>query len=136
MMDTENKALQAKEKSELKSGTEETRPGPTFTPSVDILETDKALTLLADMPGVTAKDLNIDLKEGVLTLSSSVAPPEGPGEIDVFTEYQIGNYYRKFNLSDGIDQSKIDAELKEGVLRLHLPKTEAAAPRRIEVKTG
>ena len=79
MTDTETRALQAKEKSELTSATEETRPGPTFTPSVDIFETDKALTLLADMPGVTAKDLNIDLKEGVLTLSSSVASPEGPG---------------------------------------------------------
>ena len=136
MTDTDSRALQAKEKSELKSATEETRPGPIFTPSVDIFETDKALTLLADMPGVTAKDLNIDLKEGVLTLSSSVPSTEGSGEIDVFSEYQTGNYYRKFNLSDVIDQSKIEAELKEGVLRLHLPKIEATAPRRIEVKAG
>jgi HSP20 family protein len=136
MTDTESRALQAKEKSELKSGAEATRPGPTFTPSVDIFETDKALTLLADMPGVNSKDLDIDLKEGVLTLSSNVASPEGPEEVDVLREYQTGNYYRKFNLSDVIDQSKIEAELKEGVLRLHLPKIEAAAPRKIEVKAG
>jgi HSP20 family protein len=136
MTDTESKALQAKEKSELTSATEATRPGPTFTPSVDIFETDKALTLLADMPGVNPKDLSIDLKEGILTLSSHVASQEGPEELDVFREYQTGTYYRKFNLSDIIDQSKIEAELMEGVLRLHLPKIEAAAPRKIEVKAG
>ena len=136
MTDTESKALQAKEKAELKSASEDTKPGPTFAPSVDIFETEEALTLLADLPGVNAKDLNIDLKEGVLTLSSDAVTQEGSEEVDVFREYQTGKYYRKFNLSDIIDQSKIEAELKEGVLRLHLPKIEAAASRKIEVKAG
>ena len=136
MTDTESRALQAKEKSALRSTVEETKPGPIFTPAVDIFETDKALTLLADMPGVKTKDLTIDLREGILTLSTHVSPPETPEEMDVLREYQTGNYYRKFNLSDIIDQSKIKAELIDGVLRLTLPKFEAAAPRKIEVKAG
>ena len=136
MTDAENKALQAKEKAELKSSAEGTRPGPIFAPSVDIFETDEALTLLADLPGVNAKDLTIDLKEGVLTLSSEAVPEGESEERDVFREYQTGKYYRKFNLSDVIDQSKIEAELKDGVLRLHLPKIEAVAPRKIEVRAG
>ncbi len=136
MTDTESKALQAKEKSELRSTAEETKPGPIFTPAVDIFETEKALTLLADMPGIQAKDLSIDLREGVLALSTHV-PLEGTSEeMDLLREYQTGNYYRKFNLSDIIDQSRIEAKLTDGVLRLTLPKIEAAAPRRIEVKTG
>lgn len=136
MADTDSKALQAKEKSELKSTAEETRSGPSFTPAVDIFETDDALTLLADMPGVTAQDLNIDLREGVLALSTNLKNPESSNEVDVLREYQTGNYYRKFNLSDVIDQSKIEAELKDGVLRLILPKVQATAPRKIEVKAG
>ena len=136
MTDMESRALQAKEKSELRSIAEETKPGPIFTPAVDIFETDNALTLLADMPGVKAEDLTIDLREGILALSTHMAPSETPEEFDVLREYQTGNYYRKFNLSDIIDQSKIEAELVDGVLRLTLPKIEAAAPRRIEVKAG
>jgi HSP20 family molecular chaperone IbpA len=136
MTDKESKALQAKEKAELTSDTEHTRPGPTFAPSVDIFETDQALTLLADLPGVRSKDLTIDLKEGVLTLSGDASAEEGSGELLVFREYQTGTFFRRFNLSDVIDQSKIEAELKDGVLRLHMPKIEAAAPRRIQVKAG
>ncbi len=136
MTDKESKALQAKEKAELSSNAEQTRPGPTFAPSVDIFETEGALTLLADLPGVSSKDLTIDLKEGVLTLSGDESVQEAPGEMVVFKEYQTGKYFRRFNLSDVIDQSKIEAELKDGVLRLHMPKIEAAAPRRIQVKAG
>ncbi len=136
MTESEKKALQAKEKKEVVSNAEETKPGPIFTPAVDIFETDKALILLADLPGVKAKDLTIDLKEGVLALSTHVDLPEGSDEAFILTEYQTGNYYRKFNLSDVIDQSKIEAELKDGVLRLTLPKVEAAAPRKIEVRAA
>ena len=136
MADTESKALQAKEKSELTTPTEQTRPGLVFTPAVDIFETEKELTLLADMPGVKAADLNIDLHENVLTLDGDVEAPEGSGEADVFREYRTGKYYRQFTLSQVIDQSKIDAEMKDGVLRLTLPKIEAATPRKIAVKTS
>ena len=131
---TKSKALQAKEKSEVTTPAEQTRPGLVFTPAVDIFETDKGITLLADMPGVKAKDLNIDLHENVLTLDSDVKTPEGDSEVDVITEYRTGKYYRQFTLSQLIDQAKINAELKDGVLRLTLPKVEAATPRKIAVK--
>ena len=134
MTESEKKALQAKEKTEVVSNAEATKPGPVFTPAVDIFETDNALILLADLPGVKAKDLTIDLKEGVLALSTQTEVQEAAGEMVILGEYQTGNYYRKFNLSDVIDQSRIEANLKDGVLRLTLPKVEAAAPRKIEVK--
>jgi HSP20 family molecular chaperone IbpA len=136
MADTESKALQAKEKAEVTTPAEQTRPGLVFTPAVDIFETEKEITLLADMPGVKSGDLNIDLRENVLTLDSDVKPPEGSGEVDVLREYDTGKYYRQFTLSQVIDQAKIDAELKDGVLRLRLPKVEAATPRKIAVKSS
>ena len=135
MADTESKALQAKEKAEVTTPAEHTRPGLVFTPSVDIFETDKEITLLADMPGVKAGDLDIDLHENVLTLDGQVHSPEGADEVDVIREYRTGKYHRQFTLSQVIDQSKIDAEMKDGVVRLGLPKVEAATPRKIAVKS-
>jgi len=135
MADRESKALQVKEKREVTRPAEQTRPGLVFTPAVDIFETDKEITLVADIPGVKADDLNIDLHDSVLTLEGDVTAPEGPDEVDVLREYRTGKYYRQFTLSQVIDQSKIEAELKEGVLRLRLPKVEAAVPRRIAIKS-
>jgi HSP20 family protein len=135
MTDTDSKALQVKEKAEVTTPAEQTRPGLVFTPAVDIFETEKEITLLADMPGVTSGDLNIDLRDNTLTLDGEVQAPESASEVDVIREYRTGKYYRQFTLSQVIDQAKIDAELKEGVLRLRLPKVEAATPRRIAVKS-
>ncbi len=135
MTEAEIKALQAKEKAQVTGPAEHTRPGAVFTPAVDIFETEKELTLLADMPGVKAADLNIDLRENVLTLDAEVKLPEVTDEKIVFQEYRIGKYSRQFNLTEIIDQSKIEAELKHGVLRLTLPKAEAAKPRTIKVKS-
>jgi len=136
MTDKESKEIQVKPKQELTSPAEQTRPGLVFTPNVDIFETDQEITLLADMPGVTADNLSIDLRDNILTLTGEVAPFEDANEEDVLIEYEIGKYHRQFNLSSVIDQSKIDAKLTDGVLRLSLPKVEKAMPRRIEVKTG
>jgi HSP20 family protein len=136
MADTESKALQAKEKAEVTTPAEQTRPGAVFTPAVDIFETDKEITLLADMPGVKTDCLNIDLHENVLSLDGDVQSPEGGDERDVFREYRTGKYYRQFTLSQMIDQSKIEAVMKDGVLRLRLPKVEAATPRKIAVKAS
>jgi HSP20 family molecular chaperone IbpA len=136
MTDKESKEIQVKPKHELTSSAEQTRPGLIFTPDVDIFETDTEITLLADMPGVTADNLTIDLRDNILTLTGEVAPFEEPDEQDILIEYEIGKYHRKFNLSSVIDQSKIDAKLNDGALRLSLPKVEKATPRKIEVKTG
>lgn len=136
MTDKESKEIQVKPKQELTSPAEQTRPGLVFTPSVDIFETDTEITLLADMPGVTTDNMSIDLKDNVLTLTGEVAPFEEADEQDILIEYEIGKYHRQFNLSSVIDQSKIDAKLNDGVLRLSLPKVEKATPRKIEVKTG
>ena len=136
MAEKEKKELQAREKAEVSTPAEQTRTGPTFTPAVDIFETDQEITVLADMPGVKPKDLAIDLRENTLTLSGDVESPEGANEEEVLREYRTGNYYRQFTLSEGIDQSKIEAVIKDGVLRLRLPKFETAVPRTIPVKTG
>jgi HSP20 family protein len=136
MSDTESKALQPKVKAEVTTPAEQMMPGPVFTPAVDIFETDTEIALVADMPGVKAGDLNIDLRESILTLSGDVKSPEGADEVDILREYRTGKYYRQFTLSQLIDQSKIGAELKDGALRLKLPKVEAATPRRIAVIAG
>ena len=132
----ETKEIQAKEKQEVAVPGEQTKPGLVFTPSVDIFETEKEMTLLADLPGVKSDELNIDLRDNVLTLTADVTPWEGADEEDLLIEYEIGRYFRQFTLSEVIDQGKIDAQLDDGVLRLTLPKVEKATPRKISVKAG
>ena len=136
MADTESKELKVREKQEIASPAEQTTPGLVFTPAVDIFETEKEITLLADMPGVKADNLSIDLRENTLTLSADVAPVEGSDEEDLLIEYESGKYYRQFTIGELVNQEKIDAKLKEGVLRLSLPKVEKATPKKIAVKTG
>ena len=133
---TETKELQVKEKQEVTSPVEQTRPGLVFTPAVDIFETDQQITLMADMPGVATEAITIDLREGVLTISGEVKPWEQAEETDVFIEFEVGKYYRQFALSEAIDQAKIDAQLKDGVLKLTLPKSAKAQPRKIAVTAG
>lgn len=115
---------------------EQTREGPVFEPAVDIYEDPEGLTLLADMPGVAPEKVTIDLRENVLTLRGEVDKPESEGETEVLREYRSGNYFRQFTLADSIDQSRIEATMKDGVLRLRLPKVERARPRTITVKAG
>ncbi len=135
MTDSQAKEIQVKPKHEVMSPAEQTTPGLVFTPSVDIFENERELTLLADLPGVTPENLTIDLRENTLTLTGEVEPFERANEEDILIEYEIGKYYRQFSLSNVIDQSKIDAKLTDGVLRLTLPKVEEAKPRKIEVRT-
>ena len=136
MADTSGKELQAKQKTEVSAPAEQTTPGAVFSPAVDIFETEKDIQLLADLPGVKSTDLKIDLSDNILTLSGEVAPFEGSEENDIFVEYEVGKYYRQFTLSEEIDQGKIEAELKDGVLRLTLPKAEKAVPKKITIKTA
>jgi HSP20 family protein len=110
------------------------RPGPVYSPAVDIFESEAAITVLADLPGVRPADLKIDLRDNVLTLTAHADAPEGPKETAVLREYDSGTFHRQFSLGETIDQSKIDARLVDGVLRLELPKLERARPRQITVK--
>jgi len=135
-MTDKTKTLKPKDKTQVSAHVEQTRPGKVFIPDVDIYETEKEIVVLADMPGVTAEKLNINLKDNILTLDGEVEPLEGKEEREIFKEFETGRYYRQFSLSQVIDQSKIEAELKDGVLKLILPKVEKATPRKIEVKAG
>ncbi|MBF0228827.1 MAG: Hsp20/alpha crystallin family protein [Desulfamplus sp.] len=132
----ETKELQVKEKQEVATPAEHTKPGLIFTPAVDIYENDNEIILLADMPGVSTDDITIDLKDGVLTLTGDVKPWENEDESDVLVEFDIGKYYRQFNLSEAIHQEKIEANFTDGVLKLILPKVAKAVPRKITVNNG
>ncbi|MBW2431913.1 MAG: Hsp20/alpha crystallin family protein [Desulfobacterales bacterium] len=136
MADKDSRELRVREKQEVASPAEQTTPGLVFTPAVDIFETEKNITLLADMPGVKADDLTIDLRDNTLTLSADIAPVDNSDEEVLLVEYETGRYYRQFTLGELIDQANIDAKLNEGVLRLTLPKVEKATPKKITVKSG
>ena len=136
MDDTQSKELKVREKQEVTSPAEQTTPGLVFTPAVDIFENEKEITLLADMPGVKAEDLTIDLRDNTLTLSAEVAAVENTNEEELLVEYESGRYYRQFTLGELVNQENIDAKLNDGVLRLSLPKVEKATPKKITVKTG
>lgn len=132
----DSKELQVKEKQEMTNPVEQTKPGLVFTPDLDIFEDNQNIILLADMPGVTPGDVTIDLNDNVLSISGEVKPFQGQNESDVLIEFEIGRYYRQFNLSEVIDQSRIEAKHENGVLRLTLPKAEKAIPRQIKVTAG
>ena len=133
---SEFKELQAKEKKEATGPAEQTKPGLVFTPNVDIFETEKEIIMLADIPGVRAEDLVVDLRDDTLTLTGEVKPSARPDAQNILVEYQVGSYHRQFTLVETIDQNKIDATLSNGVLRLTLPKVEKAMPRQIAVRAG
>ncbi len=135
-MNTESKEIKVREKQAVASAAEQTKPGLVFTPNVDIFETAATLTLLADVPGVKPKNIDIDLRDNMLTLTGEIEPAGSPDESELLIEYAIGKYYRQFTLSEVIDQTKIDAKMEHGVLRLTLPKVEKATPRKIEVNAG
>jgi HSP20 family protein len=105
----------------------------TFTPQVDILETADEMRLVLDLPGVKAEDVDIHFERGELTVHAKVAPRTAPGK-PVFAEYQVGDYYRAFIVGQEVDGEAISADLKSGVLTVHLPRAASAKPRRIEVK--
>ena len=130
-----DKELKVRDKRELKADREQTRPGPMFIPAVDILESTEEITLLADMPGVSSDKVTIDLHEDQLTITGEVEQQGTDRETYLLKEYETGRFHRSFTLSDRIDQDRISAAMRDGVLRLVLPKAEKAKPRRIEVKT-
>ncbi len=115
--------------------TERTRSRPQFFPNVDIVENAEELLVLADMPGIRAEDVDINFENGTLTLHGKVEDRQPESTNYLLREYEVGDFHRSFQVSEAIDAEKIYAEYRDGVLTLHLPKTEAVKPRKIAVKT-
>jgi len=131
----DSKPIKPKDKKEAEASGEFTQNGPVFVPSVDIFENKEALTLVADMPGVNSEGVDIHLKDNDLTIVGRVKK-EDPLGSPVYTEYDSGDYLRRFTLSNIIEQAKIHATMKDGVLKVVMPKSEAAKPRQISVTAG
>jgi len=126
--------LQVKQKQEVEKPQESTRPTRAFLPTTDIFETDEALTMLLEMPGVDRENIEISVENGVLTVEGKINFSKYDGLQPVYSEYNIGPFRRTFRLSSRIDQDKIRAEMQAGVITLVLPKAKEAKPRRIDVK--
>ena len=125
--------LAVREKKELVSKEEKTIPGRYYVPYADIYETDEALTVVMEMPGVERDNLNVSLESDVLRVSGQIDFTKYEGLEPVYTEYNVGHYARSFALSNKIDQESIRAQLEDGVLTLTLPKAKEAQPRRIAI---
>ena len=125
--------LQVQQKREVEKGQEATTPTRAFMPNADIFETEEALTVVLEMPGADRDNINVSVENGVLTVEGRIDFAKYDGLQPVYTEYNIGHYSRSFRLSSKIDQNKIAAEMKDGVLSLKLPKIEEAKPRTIQV---
>ena len=125
--------LQVQKKREVETKEESTIPARTFAPAADIYEDRDTLRVILEMPGVEKDNIDIRIEEGVLFVEGRLDLTKYRGLQPIYTEYNIGNYSRSFRLSNAIDQDKIDAELKDGVLSLTLPKAEKAKPRAIQI---
>jgi HSP20 family protein len=126
--------LQVQKKRELESKEETTVPARIFVPPADIYEGEDALTVILEMPGVEKNNVSIQVEDGTLNVEGRLDLSKYRDLQPLYTEYNIGHYSRSFRLSTKIDQSKIAAEMKDGVLSLKLPKVEEAKPRTIQVK--
>jgi HSP20 family protein len=131
-MDTQQE-LQVQQKREVESKQEATIPARVFVPATDIFETDEALTVILEMPGIDKDKVDVKVENDVLTIEGWIDFSRYEGLQPVYTEYNIGNYARSFQLSSKIDQDRISAELRDGVMTLVLPKSERAKTRKIAV---
>ena len=125
--------LLVQKKREHESRDESTVPARIFVPTADIYETPDALNVILEMPGVEKTNVDIEVKDGVLRVDGRIDLSKYRGLQPLYVEYNIGHYARTFQLSNKIDQDKIAAEMKDGVLSLLLPKAEEARPRTIRV---
>lgn len=118
------------------AGAELTRSGQFYRPNVDIQEMPDELVVHADMPGVRGSDIDIDFKDGLLTIHGKVEERQPEGTDYQLHEYGIGDFHRTFQVSEQIDAGRINAAYKDGVLTLHLPKLERVKPRKIAVQAS
>ena len=129
----ENRELEVSQKQEIEKGAAEpTREGNWFIPETDITESEDAITVFADLPGVLSESVDVDVRDGVLTLTAEVEPILTNRQ-PIYREYGIGGYQRRFNLGERIDQGKISAKLENGVLTLALPKAAAHKPHKVKI---
>lgn len=128
-------ALAKREAANELAAVERTRDNPMYVPRFDIWETDEELTLCGDMPGVGPDDVDIRFENGQLIVHGKVQPRQSEVQF-LYCEYGIGDYYRSFTIGEAIDSKKIAADLRDGVLTLHLPKTDDVKPRRIKVQSA
>jgi HSP20 family protein len=126
--------LQALQKRELETKEETTTPTRTYVPTADIFETQDALQVILEMPGVDKTNIDVTVEEGVLNVRGRLDFSKYNNLQPLYTEYNVGHYARSFRLSSKIDVNKIGAELTDGVLTLTLPKVEETKPRTIQVK--
>jgi HSP20 family protein len=132
-MDTRQE-LQVQKKREHDQRQETTVPARVFVPTADIYESEDALTVILEMPGVERDNVDVRVEEGMLNIEGRLDLAKYQDVVPLYTEYSIGHYARSFRLSNKIDQTRISADLKDGVLSLTLPKAEEAKPRTIAVK--
>jgi HSP20 family protein len=125
--------LQVQQKRQVEDRDEATIPARVFLPNTDIYETEDALTVVMEMPGVEKSNVEVGVEDGVLKVYGRIDFSKYEGLQPVYTEYNIGHYARSFRLSSKIDQTKIGAQMNDGVLSLVLPKVEEAKPRVISV---
>lgn len=136
-MATESKELQTQEveKQEITTnGAERTHARKAYVPRADIFETKDAVVVVADMPGVDENSIDITLEKGVLSINGFVEQDQPHNYSLAYAEYEVGDYFRRFTLSDEVDQENIHATVKNGVLRLYLPKAGPVQAKKISVK--
>jgi HSP20 family protein len=126
--------LQVQQKRELEKKEEGTIPARIFLPAADIYESEDALTVVLEMPGVDKGNVDVRIEDGVLNVEGRLDFSKYQNLLPIYTEYNIGHYARSFRLSSKIDSTKIGAEMNDGVLSLVLPKVDEAKPRTIQVK--
>lgn len=122
-----------KEANDIQTTREETRY---LIPAVDIYEREHELVVICDVPGVDQSGISVGVDENILTIEGKTLDREEDVSKEIHREYRLANYYRQFELSDVIDQEKISAELKHGVLTITLPKAEKAKPKKIDIKVN
>jgi HSP20 family protein len=127
--------LKIQEKKAAQPSGETTKSDTYFAPHVDIFETDRDVTVIADMPGVTAEGIDLSLEDNILTIQGHRPPQPQLGRL-ILEEYETGHYLRRFTVAETIAQDKIEASLADGVLKVRLPKVGPAQPKKIEVKIG
>jgi HSP20 family protein len=129
----QSQALQSQEKKELVSKEETTVPVRYFVPTTDIFETEDALTVVMEVPGVNKEAVDISVENDVLKIEAKIDSSKYDGMEPLYTEYNVGHFARSFTLSNKIDRQQIGAKLEDGILTLTLKKTKEATPRKISI---